>query len=139
MFARPDRATRLIEIVQKHSTAYRFAIHAYCVMPDHFHLLVTGLRPESDLLAFVKNVKQTSSAEFARDSNGVVWQKKFYDHILRQGEPCDAVAGYIWMNPVRAGLCVDPRDYPHSGSFTTDWKNIVRPLESWVPEWKNKK
>ena len=67
-----------------------------------------------------------------------LWQKKFCDHILHPGEPCDAVAGYIWMNPVRAGLYTDPRDCLHSGPFTMDWQKIMRPLESWIPEWKKK-
>jgi hypothetical protein len=68
----------------------------------------------------------------------VLWQKKFYDRILRERDSFDGVAGYIWMNPVRKGLCSDPREYPYSGSFAVDWKKMMRPLESWVPEWKAK-
>jgi REP element-mobilizing transposase RayT len=138
IFADGAHATRLIEIVRKHSDTYQFAVHAYCVMPDHLHLLAVGLKTTSNLPAFLKNVKQTSSAEFQKNSHHVLWQKKFYDRILRRTDNLDGIAGYIWMNPVRAGLCTDPRGYPFSSSFVADWKKIVRPLESWVPEWKKK-
>jgi hypothetical protein len=37
------------------------------------------------------------------------------------------------MNPIRKGLRTHPRDYPHSGSFVTDRKKIMRPTKSWVP------
>jgi REP element-mobilizing transposase RayT len=125
--------------MRRHADAYRFALHAYCVMPDHFHLLAVGLEPVSDLLGFVKNIKQTSSAEHFKQSGQELWQKKFYDRILREDDNFDAVAGYIWMNPVRKGLCIDARDYPFSGSFVVDWKKMMRPLEDWVPKWKTVK
>ncbi|HKQ88549.1 MAG TPA: transposase [Candidatus Acidoferrales bacterium] len=150
------RAIGLIEILQGKSTAHRFSVHAYCVMPDHIHMLVSGLEDRSDLLAFVKDFKREAQWQFPPEkkrkaptekraqtpratvaaTKPAVWQKKFYDHILRQTDKMNAVAGYIWTNPVRAGLCVDPREYPYSGSLVTDWKNIIRPLESWVPQWK---
>jgi putative transposase len=136
VFSNAASAMRLIEITRGHAGAYRFAVHAYCVMPDHFHLLAVGLEPASDLLGFVKNVKQTSSREYLKKSGQQLWQKKFYDRILRERDNFDGVAAYIWMNPVRKGLCADARDYPFSGSFVVDWKKIVRPLESWMPEWK---
>jgi putative transposase len=129
-------ATRLTEILAKHAQTHKFAVHAYCVMPDHFHFLAAGLSEESDLLAFVKNVKQTSSAEYEKRFHGPLWQKKFYDRILRETDNFHGAAGYIWMNPVRKGLCQDPREYPYSGSFVCDWKSAITPVESWIPEWK---
>jgi putative transposase len=167
VFADPGNAAWLIEKLREQAVAFGFAIYAYCVMPDHFHILVNGLEPASDLLSFVKNLKQTTAHEYlvrhdgafgagaktetdsarlnrkaaatqASANRGALWQKKFYDHILRERDSFDGVAGYIWMNPVRQGLCADSRDYAHSGSFVIDWKKIMRPLESWVPKWKAK-
>jgi putative transposase len=129
-------ATRLTEILAKHAQTHKFAVHAYCVMPDHFHFLAAGLSEKSDLLALVKNVKQTSSAEYEKRYHGPLWQKKFYDRILRETDNFHGAAGYIWMNPVRKGLCQDPREYPYSGSFVCDWKSAITPVESWIPGWK---
>jgi hypothetical protein len=46
-FENREVATRLIEILAKHAETHMFAVHAYCVMPDHFHFLAAGLREES--------------------------------------------------------------------------------------------
>ena len=111
-------------------------VHAFCVMPDHFHALVEGMSEESDLRAFVRNFKQASSKEHAREEDAPLWQKKFYDHILRSKDSPDAISWYIWMNPVRKGLCSQPIEYPYSGSLTKEWQAVLRPREQWVPTWK---
>ena len=60
---------------------------------------------------------------FERDRR--LWQESFYDHALRKEESLRRVAGYIWDNPVRAGLVEDPLDYPWSGSAAwSDWKAV---------------
>lgn len=138
VFSDSENATWFVENLLDQSNAYGFAVYAYCVMPDHFHALLTGRHITSDLLAFAKNLKQVTGYDYERRCGEVLWQKRPYDHILRESDNFDAVAGYIWMNPVRAGLCADPRDYPYSGSFTMDWKKMMRPLELWVPPWKVK-
>jgi putative transposase len=105
-------------------------------MPDHFHALVEGLAPESDLLLFVQNFKQASSQDYSNGEGIPLWQKKFYDHILRANDSPEAVSWYIWMNPVRKGLCSQPIQYPYSGSFTERWERKLLPKEIWVPGWK---
>jgi putative transposase len=136
VFANSTNAAWLVEILHKQSIAHRFAVHAYCVMPDHFHALVSGLDRTSSLLPFIKNLKQTTSREYQRKFQEALWQKKFHDHILRPRDSAAGVAGYIWMNPVRKGLCRDAREYPYSGSLTTDWKKTIFPVEAWAPDWK---
>lgn len=105
-------------------------------MPDHFHALVTGLDVSCNLLSFMRNFKQITGhehlAKFAQD----LWQKKFHDHIVRPKESMARIAAYIWLNPVRKGLCADPRNYPYSGSFVTDWKTGTSFVEPWLPDWK---
>jgi putative transposase len=93
-----------------------FAILAYCFMPDHAHFLVEGTRAGSDLRAFVKLAKQRSGAAFALSERRPLWQEGFHDRVLRADEDAKAVARYIVANPVRAGLVVNPGDYPYSGS-----------------------
>lgn len=136
VFAETAIAKQVLEILAKHAATHQFAVYAYCVMPDHFHMLASGMQPSSDLLAFVKNFKQTTSSEYSQQYKEPLWQKKFYDHILRPGDNADAVAGYIWMNPVRKGLRVSPQEYPHSGSLVIDWKKAFLPSQSWTPLWK---
>ena len=49
----------LLHILRSDAAAHTFAVHAYCLMPDHVHLLLEGLYPTTDLLGFVKAVKTT--------------------------------------------------------------------------------
>ncbi len=46
------------------------------------------------------------------------------------------VAWYIWMNPVRRGLCREPREFRFSGSFTLPWRSKKSGNSSWTPPWK---
>jgi putative transposase len=94
-FAEPARCEWLLSHLRTLSTANSFAIPAYCVMPDHVHLLVDGLLPTSDFLKFMKGLKLKTSREFALENGMPLWQKKYFDHILRPKESMDAVAWYI--------------------------------------------
>jgi putative transposase len=109
-------------------------IQAYCFMPDHLHLLANGTHPAADCLAFVKGFKQRAGFSFKQQKQESLWQDRPYDHILRQDERWEPVAYYIWMNPVRKGLCERPEEWPYSGSLTVDWKRfLTHPEELWVP------
>ena len=126
-----------LRLLAQDAAAHSVSVHAYCLMPDHVHLLLEGLQPTSDILKLLKALKRKSSAAFWKKAGQTLWQKKFYDHILRRNESADAVSWYIWMNPVRAGLCRQPGEYPFLGSLTNAWPKRHTPLIDWVPAWKN--
>jgi putative transposase len=136
IFSEPKQAEAIIDQFEIASGKYKFAANAYCVMPDHFHALVDGFGQDSDLLLFVRGFKQVTTRAFSGGTGISLWQKKFYDHILRTEDSPEAVAWYIWMNPVRKGFCSEPDEYPYSGSLTMDWKKSVHPIEIWTPAWK---
>jgi hypothetical protein len=52
-------------------------------------------------------------------------------------EPPDLVAWYIWMNPVRAGLCTSVTDYPWAGSLTGAGPKTTLPSKMWSPPWRS--
>lgn len=133
VFSIPEHAMWLIDMLRQESVSAQFLLYAYCIMPDHLHVLVQGLDTTSDLLAFIKRLKQSTGYEFRKRFHRNLWQKKFHDHILRENETVQSVAAYIWMNPVRKGLCANPSDYPYSGSFVLDWKNAPTPAKPWTP------
>lgn len=89
----------VLRLLRSESTARGFAILAYCVMADHLHFLTKGLQPMSDLLAFVKSFK--IKGVFAQQTGRALWQRGYYEHVLRRGERAELVAWYIWLNPVR--------------------------------------
>ena len=93
-----------------------FEILAYCVMPDHSHLLVEGATDWSDFRRFVKSAKQQSGAAYALRHGAPLWQEGYYERVLRRDEDVRDIARYILWNPVRAGLVRTPAEYPHIGS-----------------------
>lgn len=136
VFSDGKKALWLMDHLKSTAEKCHFGVHAFCLMPDHFHALVEGVAPESDLLLFVRIFKQATSREYSRESGVPLWQKKFYDRILRPEDSPEAVSWYIWMNPVREGLCSQPNQYPYSGSFTEQWENKSQPQNQWMPTWK---
>ena len=87
----------------------------------------------------MKSLKIKTSREFAMNNDTPLWQKKYFDHILRPKESMDAVAWYIWLNPVRAGLERAPGLYPFAGSLTTKIPNCSIWPDFWAPSYKIKK
>jgi putative transposase len=129
----------VLSLLQSESVASFFVIHAYCVMPDHLHFLAEGTEPASDLRHFVKGFKIKSSRQYSGQSGGVLWQKRFYDHILRGSDSMEAVACYIWLNPVRKGLVAKPGDYPFVGSFAGKVMPSIWNAPEWCPPWKKRR
>jgi len=111
-------------------------LHAWCIMPNHVHFLVEGAHECCDLVAFVKLFKQETGYEFKSRFQKQLWQRSFYDHALRPDDGLDSIAAYIWMNPVRQGLCDLPGDYPFSGSLTMQWKQAPGTQDCWMPPWR---
>ena len=134
--AQSSLAVRIVQILRATAFHQKMAVYTYCLMPDHLHALVIGLEPTSDLRTFVMDFKRKATAEFQSSNSSSLWQKKFYDYILRSNDSNDRVAAYIWMNPVRKGLCTKPQDYPFSGSFVSDWKPSPDLSNPWIPSWK---
>ena len=76
VFADAERASGIVGELRQQAAAHGFAVYAYCVMPDHLHLLVIGLSATSDLLAFLKSLKQKTAYEFRQKFGRDLWQKK---------------------------------------------------------------
>jgi len=125
----------LLDTLRAACVKHAFDIYAYCFMPDHVHIEPVGLASKSDLIEFMRTWKGTSTVPLRRLGLNDPFQKGFYDHILRPDDNPDAVAWYIFNNPVRRGLVKDPRDWPYSGSWMFDWKKAVAPPEEFVPPW----
>jgi len=95
---------------------HRFAISAYCFMPDHVHLLIEGLTGSSSALPFISAAKQATGYWFKKLRNEPLWQRSGWDRIVRSDQQTIEVVRYLLMNPVRAGLVDSPLEYPFSGS-----------------------
>ena len=94
-------------------------------MPDHLHALLEGLSDSANLPEFVRIFKQRTSFEWKRTSGVGLWQRSYFDRVLRPEEDTMLVAQYILANPVRAGLVKEPMEYPFLGSGTMDVRDLL--------------
>jgi putative transposase len=85
-------------------------------MPDHLHALIEGTSEQADSRKFAHAFRQVSGFHFKQARGSRLWQEGYYDHVLREEEATLAVARYIVLNPVRAGLCADASGYRLLGS-----------------------
>jgi putative transposase len=113
---------------QRTSALEGFAILAYCLMPDHLHLLVEGTSLDSDFKRFAKMAKQRSGALYARTRHQRLWQEGYYERVLRDDDDAREFARYVVNNPVRAGLVESPADYPFVGSDVWSVKDLLESI-----------
>jgi hypothetical protein len=69
--------------------------------------------------------KQRSSFHWRQCCGKTLWQRSYYEHVLRNEESTLDVARYILENPVRAGLATRVEDYPYVGSMTLSIKDLL--------------
>jgi REP element-mobilizing transposase RayT len=94
----------------------RFTLVAYCLMPDHAHLVIDGDRDDSDCRAFIKAAKQYSGYYFKQRYGTRLWQRYGYERVIRDDMERALTIRYALANPVRAGLVADPRLFRGLGS-----------------------
>jgi putative transposase len=115
-------ARGVVELLIECAARDSFRLHAFCLMPEHMHMLAEGIEDRCDLLEFVRVFKLWTGFAFRRSHGQRLWEMSYYEHILRGLDSVEAVATYIWWNPVRRGLCARAEDFPFSGSQTVDWR-----------------
>ena len=109
-------ASMVVEQILRAAQRFEFDVLAYCLMPDHAHLLVHGRSERSNLHRFVKRAKQSTGQIYAHAVKEPLWQDSYYDHVVRPEDNLAGIVSYIIENPVRAGLVISPFDYPFVGS-----------------------
>lgn len=106
-----------LKILKEASLKNGFEVIVYCFMPDHLHILTIGNNDQSNLITFIKSYKQVSGFAYKKETGLSLWQKSYYDHILRKEESIEDIVRYILENPKRKGIANNARDYEFSGSL----------------------
>src|SRR5437867_6066800 len=91
----------------------RYGLHSWVVMPNHVHALFTPRGPWelSDVLHSWKSFTSKECNKILR-RRGVFWQKENFDRYVRDDRHYENAVAYIENNPVKAGLCQKPEDWP---------------------------
>ncbi|CCD83915.1 conserved protein of unknown function; putative transposase domain [Bradyrhizobium sp. ORS 285] len=108
---------------------YPFKIDAFVVMPDHLHAVWTLPPDDADFSTrwrliknrFARELPRTERLSPARLANGErgIWQRRFWEHLIRDEDDYARHVEHCYINPVKHGLVSSVVEWPHS-SFHRD-------------------
>ena len=117
---RLDAADMMVEAIQYHERELRhYELHAFAIMPNHVHLLVTPAIALPKLTKTLKSITAKRANEMLARTGTTFWQEESYDRLARDRREFDRIRFYIENNPVRAGLVGKPEDYRWSSAWAT--------------------
>jgi len=137
-----DDYREYIALMAESFRRYEVDVWAYCLMPNHVHLIAVPMQPDSLRHAMGEaHRRYTRRINFRENWRGHLWQDRFASYPMGENHLL-AAARYIELNPVRAGLIREPWSYKWSSAAahlrgTDDELAIVNPLLGMVNDWRD--
>ena len=115
----PRIASNIIDTLRKGERELAlFALHAFVVMPNHVHILITPAVRLARITNGIKGATSHHGKSILSLHYKHFWQDESFDHWVRSSKQFDRIALYIENNPVSAGLVNKPQDWPWSSCST---------------------
>jgi len=124
-----DNIELLRDSFRRSKKRYDYVINAIVILPDHIHMIITPKNPKdySKIIALIKRsftygldmkTKEESkfnlsASSYRRNLSGV-WQKRFYEHTIRDEKDYATILDYIYTNPIKHGLVKNIEDWKYS-------------------------
>jgi putative transposase len=113
----PAIADMIVEAIEYNARVLgHFVLHAFAVMPNHVHLLVTPAISLPKLTRSLKGITAKRANTILALTGKAFWQEENYDHLVRDQREFEPVRHYIEENPVRVGLVNDAGQYRWSSA-----------------------
>ena len=105
------------QLLNEMTKRFRVMIHHVQLMSNHYHLVIST--PEANLSAAMCFLNGRLALHINRHqgTRGHLWEKRFHATILENDDYAATCIRYVYHNPVRAGVCVQPEDAPFLSSF----------------------
>ena len=107
LFQRATNAELFIATLFRYRDAGKFQLHAFVVMPDHVHILLTPA-PDMAIERCAQLVKGGFSFAIRKDFSGEIWQDSYHAHRVIDGEDLRNQTFYILNNPAKKQLDAHP-------------------------------
>jgi putative transposase len=119
-----DNIDALRESFRRVRARHPFELDAIVVLPEHLHMLMTLPRDDADFATRIMLIKQgfsrkvprgerVSASRAQRGERGL-WQRRYWEHQIRDEADFERHVDYIHFNPVKHGWASRPIDWPHS-------------------------
>ena len=107
-----------------------YDLHAYVVMANHVHVLLTPLAPMARITRALKWFTARKANQLLGRTGKRFWEEESYDHWVRNQDEFQRIVRYIELNPVSAGLAERIEDWPwSSASRLRDRQGCLSPLK----------
>ena len=106
--------TKFLSYLESASERYDALIHAYCLMDNHYHLLLETPRSNLSRILHHVNGAYTTYFNVKRDRCGHLFQGRYKAILVEKDAYCQELSRYIHLNPVRAGIAKSPSEYTWS-------------------------
>jgi putative transposase len=136
VFRETKHVKLLREILNNVSQIHPFIILAYVFLPDHFHFIIQPTS-ESNFSDIMHSLKPNFTKEYKKmiglspSQSMKFWQKRFWDHVIRDDRDYENHLHYIHFNPVKHGYVTDPRDWKESSYIEWEQRGIYPPAFMW--------
>jgi len=121
-FIEPEGSLFYLELWRSVSSKYGVKVHAYCLMTNHIHFLVTADRADG-----ISNTMKVVGSRYAQYVNrkyrrtGTLWEGRHRSSVVQQDGYLLKCYRYIELNPVRAGMVARPDEYRWSSYGVNAW------------------
>lgn len=133
----------LREAITKIKKTHPFIIHAWVVLPEHMHCVIELPEGDSDFATRWRLIKLLFSRSLPKDEyvsdirqkrrERGIWQRRYWEHLIRDETDYQAHMDYVHINPVKHGLVASVKDWPYStfhklvnqGIYPQDWAGGV--------------
>ena len=115
---------------------YTCAVHAYCLMTNHVHLLLTPTEPQTCGF-LMRDLGRSYVRYFNRrhDRSGTLWEGRFRSCLVESAQYVLACYRYIEQNPVRAAMVAEPGAYlwsSHAANSGLRWDPLITPHSEYL-------
>ena len=143
VFAGDENISNLRDVFKTVMQKWPFGIEAVVILPDHMHCIWTLPKDDSDFSSRWREIKYRFSMNYSgsfpisdsmrKKKEKGIWQRRFWEHLIRDQEDLNCHLDYIHYNPVKHGLTARAIDWPHSsfkrfvdkGIYPEDWGSIA--------------
>jgi REP element-mobilizing transposase RayT len=117
-FLKIPQVARMVQDSLLKFDSIRYRLFAWVVMPNHVHSLLTRFE-QYELSDILHSLKSFTSHEANKmlHRDGQFWIEDYFDRYIRNEQHFEKTVKYIENNPVKAGLCLRPEDWPYSSAW----------------------
>jgi len=129
---------RLLAVMREVKDEIAFSMLAYVILDDHFHCII---KPKAgcSFSRIMQSIKLRFTCRYKChheiDGKHTLWQRRFWDHVIRDENDLQHHLDYIHYNPLKHGYVTEIKEYPWSsfkehvnrGNYPSDWARLEMP------------